>query len=611
MTLRSRLLLAQAPLVLALLFLGATAVITLARVGRSGQQVLEDNYRSVLATQRITEQLERMDSAALFIIAGERERGLTQQATQRPSLESELGIQQGNITEPGEAEATQRLRTAWTKYREEFDAFLQAQDTEAARTRYFESLSPAFQEAKAAASSVLALNQDAMVRKNDRLRQQSERVNTLMVLAVVAALGFGLFFTTSLVQRALRPVSVLSQAVRRLGQGDVEARAVVEGRDEIAGLARDFNTMAERLAQYRKSSLGELLQAQAVSQAAIDSLPDPVLVLGAEGGLLNVNAAAEDVLHLRLDEGGDALGRVEPEVRAVLERVRAHVVGGRGTYQPRGYEEAVRVEASPEGVRWLLPRGSPVHGETGDVVGATLILQDVTRLRRFDELKNDLVATVAHEFRTPLTSLRMAIHLVAEGVVGQVTEKQADLLFAAREDCERLQGIVDDLLDLSRIQSGQLQLDVREVSMEELVEQALSAQRTLAEDRGVRLSQSLSPDVETVRVDPDRLQLVLGNLVGNGVKHTPQAGEVSVRVSREGTHVRFEVKDTGEGIPAQEQARIFEKFYRAPGAPAGGAGLGLSIARDIVQAHGGELGVVSTQGQGSTFWFTLPQPEQG
>ncbi len=611
MTLRSRLLLAQAPLVLALLFLGATAVITLARVGRAGQQVLEDNYRSVLATQRITEQLERMDSAALFIIAGERERGLAQQAAQRPSLEAELGVQQHNITEPGEAEATRRLRTAWTEYREEFEVFLQARDAEAARTRYFESLAPAFQEAKAAASSVLALNQDAMVRKNDRLRQQSGQVNTLMVLAVVAALGFGLFFTTSLVQRALRPVSVLSQAVRRLGQGDVEARAVVEGRDEIAQLARDFNTMAERLGQYRKSSLGELLQAQAVSQAAIDSLPDPVLVLGADGGLLNVNAAAEEVLRLRLDAGGDALARVEPEVRAVLERVRAHVVGGRGAYQPRGYEEAVRVEASPEGGRWLLPRGSPVHGETGDVVGATLILQDVTRLRRFDELKNDLVATVAHEFRTPLTSLRMAIHLMAEGVVGQVTEKQADLLFAAREDCERLQGIVDDLLDLSRIQAGRLQLDVREVRAEALVEQALAAQRALAEDRGVRLSRFLSPDLETVRVDPDRLQLVLGNLVGNGVKHTPRGGEVAVRVSREGTHARFEVRDTGEGIPAQEQARIFERFYRAPGAPTGGAGLGLSIARDIVQAHGGELGVVSAPGQGSTFWFTLPQPEQG
>ncbi|WP_275902343.1 histidine kinase dimerization/phospho-acceptor domain-containing protein, partial [Myxococcus vastator] len=128
------------------------------------------------------------------------------------------------------------------------------------------------------------------------------------------------------------------------------------------------------------------------------------------------------------------------------------------------------------------------YGETGEVVGATVILQDVTRLRRFDELKNDLVATVAHEFRTPLTSLRMALHLVTEGVVGPVTEKQADLLFAAREDCERLQGIVDDLLDLSRIQAGQLQLELRRVPAEVLVDAAMEAQRAAAEERGVRLS---------------------------------------------------------------------------------------------------------------------------
>jgi signal transduction histidine kinase len=300
------------------------------------------------------------------------------------------------------------------------------------------------------------------------------------------------------------------------------------------------------------------------------------------------------------------MGRASPEVREVLERVRAHVLGGKGASQPRGYEEAVRVTAS-EGDRWLLPRGSPVYGESGDVVGATVILQDVTRLRRFDELKNDLVATVAHEFRTPLTSLRMAIHLCAEGVVGPVTEKQADLLFAAREDCERLQGIVDDLLDLSRIQAGRLTLAVRRVATAVLVEEALGVHRVAAGDRGVRLVHEVAPEAEEVEVDAERVQLVLSNLVGNGVRHTPEGGEVAVRVKRVGVHARFEVKDTGEGIPPEEQARIFEKFYRAPGAPAGGAGLGLSIARDIVQAHGGEIGVVSAKGQGSTFWFTLPQ----
>ncbi|MBU8898515.1 PAS domain-containing sensor histidine kinase [Corallococcus sp. H22C18031201] len=606
MTLRGRLLLAQAPLALALVLLGVMAVVTLGRVGRSGQQILEDNYRSVLATQRMTEQLERMDSAALFIVAGDRERGVAQQAEQRPRLESELRVQEGNITEPGEAEATRRMRTAWERYRTEFDTFLEAPDAARTHDLYFKSLAPAFQDAKRTAAAILDLNQDAMVRKSELLSRQSQRVNTLMVLAVVAALGVGLFFSTSLVHRAVRPVMVLSQAVRRLGQGDYAARAVVDGRDEMAQLGRDINTLAERLDQYRQSSLGELLQAQAVSQAAIDSLPDPVVVLGAEGDVLNVNRAGEDVLRLRLEGGGDVLGRVVPEVREVLERVRAHVVGGHGAYQPRGYEEAVRVEAA-DGARWLLPRGSPVYGETGDVVGATLLLQDVTRLRRFDELKNDLVATVAHEFRTPLTSLRMAIHLVAEGVVGPVTEKQADLMFAAREDCERLQGIVDDLLDLSRIQGGQLLLDVKLVRTEELVESALDTQRGAASERGVHLLRDVSLDAETVSVDPDRMQLVLGNLVGNAVKHTQSGGEVLVRVTPEEQNLRFEVRDTGEGIPAEQQAKIFEKFYRAPGAPAGGAGLGLSIAKEIVQAHGGTIGVVSEPGQGSTFWFTIPK----
>jgi signal transduction histidine kinase len=312
------------------------------------------------------------------------------------------------------------------------------------------------------------------------------------------------------------------------------------------------------------------------------------------------------VLRLSLEREGDALGLAAPEVRAVLERARAHVLGGRGAYLPRGFEEAVRVE-SPEGDRWLLPRGSPVHGETGEVVGASVILQDVTRLRRFDELKNDLVATVAHEFRTPLTSLRMAIHLCAEGLAGPITEKQADLLFAAREDCERLQGIVDDLLDLSRIQAGQLKLEVRRVPTEELVRAALDVHRAAAEERGVRLEVAVGPEAGTVEVDPERLQLVLSNLVANGVRHTPEGGEVVVRVARDGARVRFEVADTGEGIPLEQQARIFEKFYRAPGASAGGAGLGLSISREVVQAHGGEIGVTSEPGRGSTFWFTLPR----
>ncbi|QRN97157.1 HAMP domain-containing protein [Archangium violaceum] len=608
MRLRDKLLLAQAPLALALLLVGVLGVNTLGRLGRAGQDILADNYRSVLAMQRTLEHLERMDAAALFIVAGERRRGQEQAEAQLQPLEEELKVQERNLTESGEAEATRRLRETWTRYRSGYEAFLALDSPERARQAYFESLAPAFQEAREATQDILALNQDAMVRKSDALRRQSRRVNTLMVTAVVVALVGGLLASASLTQRALRPVSVLSQAVRRLGQGDLATRAVVEGRDEISQLAQDFNAMAEALQRYRRSSLGELLQAQSASQAAIDSLPDPVVVFGLDGSVLNVNRAAEEGLRLSLEVGGGALGQVAPEVREVLERVRVHVLGGKGPYLPRGYEEAVRVEG-PEGDRWLLPRGSPVYGEGGGVVGATVLLQDVTRLRRFDELKNDLVATVAHEFRTPLTSLRMAIHLCLEEVAGPITEKQADLLSAAREDCERLQGIVDDLLDLSRLQAGRLVLEVREVSTEAVLEAALAPHRGAAEERGVRLASEQEPELERVEADPERLQLVLSNLVANAVRHTSHGGEVVVRARRDGERVRFEVADTGEGIAPEHQQRVFEKFYRVPGGTTGGAGLGLSIAQEIVQAHGGEMGLSSQPGVGSTFWFTLPQVE--
>ncbi|WP_434381745.1 ATP-binding protein [Melittangium boletus] len=606
MNLRDKLLLAQVPLALALLVVGLLAVNTLDRVGRAGQDILADNYRSVLAMQRIIEHLERLDSAALFIVSGEQQRGVEQADAHFQPLELELRLQEGNITEPGETEATQALRRAWTRYRADYDAFVGLGAAHARRGAYFETLSPAFRTAKAATQAILALNQDAMVRKSDALQRQSQRVNTLMVTAVVVALVGGLLASASLTHRALRPVAVLSQAVQRLGRGDLDTRAVVEGRDEIAGLARDFNSMAEALRQYRRSSLGELLQAQAASQAAIDSLPDPVVVFGVDGGVLNVNRSAEELLRLSLEGAGGSLGQVTPEGRSVLERVRAHVLGGKGPYLPRGYEEAVRVDG-PDGGRWLLPRGSPVYGEAGGVAGATVLLQDVTRLRRFDELKNDLVATVAHEFRTPLTSLRMAIHLCAEEVAGPITEKQADLLFAAREDCERLQGIVDDLLDLSKLQAGRIVLEVRRVSTETVLEDALAPHRAAADAGNVRLTARPAPDVLEVAADPERLQLVLSNLVANAVRHTGPGGDVVVRARSDGERVRFEVADTGVGIAPEHQSRIFEKFYRVPGENTGGAGLGLSIAQEIVQAHGGEMGLTSQPGQGSTFWFTLPQ----
>ena len=606
MSLRSKLLLAQAPLAVVLVVFGYASTRALTSLGTSPELILKDNYRSVLAAQRMMEALDQLQTGALALATGRAVDGDAREEA-RLRFGNEFVAQEHNITEPGEEEATRRLRERWTAYERAFDA-LDAVPPRDRLARYLDALEPAARAVRHAANEVLALNQDAMARKADHARHAAERNVTAVVAGTIGALVLGLFASLALTARLLRPLAVLSRTVRRIGEGDLEARVRAVGKDEIAALAQEFNTMADRLAEYRRSSLGELLQAQQASQAAIESLPDPVLVLDAAGAILNLNVAAEAILRLG-GAAGASLGALDPELRAVVDRVRQHVLSGRGAWAPRGFEDAVRVP-SPEGDRHLLPRATPLYSEEGRVMGTTIVLQDVTRLMRFDELKNDLVATVAHEFRTPLTSLRMATHLMAEEVVGPLTEKQVELLAAAREDCERLQAIVDDLLDLSRIQSGRITLEVRHLDAGALLDGAAEALATAAGSAQIELRVSPPDPPVHVQADPDRAQLVLSNLLGNAIRHTAPGGRVELGAAAAGEHVRFEVRDTGEGIAREHLDRIFDKFYRVPGGRSSGVGLGLYISREIVHAHGGEMGVESEPGRGSLFWFTLPRAKE-
>jgi NtrC-family two-component system sensor histidine kinase KinB len=605
-TLRSKLLLAQVPMAVVLVAFGVVSVATIRALGASPELILKDNYRSVLAMERMRQALEHLQMRALDRATGRPVEG--DGAADRERFEAELSLQEHNITERGEADVTRRLRQRWSEYDLAYRRFSRAPAPERL-SLFFESLQPAHGALRATTDEILALNQDAMSAKSERARRSAERNNTAVVAITGAALALGLLLSLWLTARLLRPLAVLTETVRRIGEGDLEARARVPGKDEIAALAREFNTMADRLAEYRRSSLGELLQAQQASQAAIDSLPDPVLVLDTEGAILNLNGAAEAILRLGAAGVPAALASLDPELRAVAERVRAHVLSGKGAYVPRGFEEAVRVPGS-EGDRYLLPRATPLYSEEGGVAGVTIVLQDVTRLMRFDELKNDLVATVAHEFRTPLTSLRMAIHLCAEELVGPLTEKQADLMGAARDDCERLQGFVDDLLDLSRIQSGRLTLKLERLAAGALLGGAVEAMRSAAEAGRLTLAAEAPEQPLEVRADPERVQLVLTNLIANAVRHTPAGGRIDVCARPGPEAVRFEVRDTGEGIAREHLDRVFEKFYRVPGARSGAVGIGLYISREIVEAHGGAMGVESAPGQGSTFWFTLPAAER-
>ncbi len=611
MTLRMKLFMAQLPLVIALFFLGTLSMVTTSRIGDSSQIILKDNYRSVLAVQKMKESLERMDSASLFVIEGLHKEAEKIFSDHRLQFDAELAIQSGNITEKGEGEATKLLIDSWRRYREKQDEFLSLHNHAKEKTFYFKELYPLFQSIKTAADSILAMNQDAMVHKSALVHKEAKNMNVVLVTASMLFIAAGVIVSALLTAWIIRPIAILSQTAQRIGEGDLAVRANVKGSDEIASLATDFNKMAESLARYRKSSLGELILAQQSSQATIDSFEDPLFVFGAEGGFLMANAAAGVIFSTNFSSSQKSfLDSIPPVIVEAIERIKKHIFSGKGRYSPKGFDESFKA-TTMKGELVFLARGAPVHEMEGAITGAVIVLQDITKLTRLSELGHDLVATVAHELRTPLTSLRMAIHICLERAIGDLNEKQLDLLHAAREDCERLQTMVDELLDISKISAGKITLELKPIGSEDLLKLVKDQFDNLGKEQGIQLNFYDLARGEMVRVDPERVQAVLNNLVTNAIRHTPVGGTIDVRSIPEADTVRFEVTDTGAGIPEEDLPHIFERFFRGSGSPSGGVGLGLSIVKDIVTAHGGEVGVKSVEGAGSTFWFTLPRYRPG
>jgi NtrC-family two-component system sensor histidine kinase KinB len=250
-------------------------------------------------------------------------------------------------------------------------------------------------------------------------------------------------------------------------------------------------------------------------------------------------------------------------------------------------------------------RASPMFTDDGLVLGSVTVLEDVTHLREIDRLKNEFIGVASHELRTPVTSLLLSVQLLDEGAAGPLTDAQRELVAAQKTDLERLERLMRELLDITRLEAGTMVPRLELVRAGELLASARDATHAASANSNVNLSVDADSSDSTVFADRSQIQRVLTNLINNAVRHTPAGGSVRLRACDEGDDVRFEVADTGVGIPQEYQSKIFDRFVQVPGATQGGAGLGLAIARTIVEAHGGAMALFSVIGKGSTFSFTL------
>jgi PAS domain S-box-containing protein len=616
MNLRTKLLFGYLIFVAAIVVLGGWSAWRLREMGGVSRRIISNNYDSVVAAQEMKESLERQDSAALFALLGVRDKAMNQLREHRERFDASFHKAENNITEVGEPEAIETLRRDRDSYYKAFDAFLakvNATDSSgppsvprgeemSERDEYFTRLEPEFNKLRADCEHLLQLNQRAMLAKSEAAAGVAQLwfYRTLLIAGVLVAAGSWLAFFLS--NRIVEPLRQLTATTARMAGGDLEARVVVTSRDEVGVLATEYNRMAERIRELRSSDMGKLLVAQQTTEAAIDSLYDPVIVTDGEGCVTKLNPAAEEIFGSEKENTGRHVGEVARDARiasAVAEALESQrPVAGEGMSSVL----PLAVDGSERAFRL---RTTPMRDNRNRLLGAITLLEDITHLREIDRLKSEFIATASHELRTPLTSVQMGVHLLLEGALGELTDKQNEVLQACRQDCERLDRLMRDLLDLSRIEAGESQPQLATLRARDLLTTAVKELRPQVEAKGLEVRVEVPVDLPSVKVDRLQIERVIGNLVINALRHTKQGG---IRISAEHRdgNVAVSVCDTGSGIPGEYLPHIFDKFVQVPDEPTGGAGLGLTISKSIVEAHGGQISVQSEVGRGTTFTFTLP-----
>ena len=599
---KRRIFLGLAPIFVLIVAMGAYAVLLFTKLGTRVDVILRENFRSVLAGQQMKEAAERMDSGLFFSLVGEEERGRDLYKRNLPVFKEALKTELGNITLPGEDKLAEDLRRLHDEYTARADVFWQTTDLGERRAMYFGELLPTFTRIKDTAQDVISINQDAMVKADRDARELSARSTRYMILASALGIAAALFLAARLQKAILRPIEALTTVSKELGEGKLDQIVPVESHDELGQLADAFNKMATKLRSYRQATSDQILQAQQMTEITLSAFPDAILAFSPEGRITFNNPAATRLLRSLASKGTELPSSVLTQVEQLFK--------GAPDYLPESLENAIVVRVNDQ-ERFLLPRVIGMRDETDRLFGATVVLQDVTRFRLLDDVKSNLVSTVSHELKTPLTSVRMGLHLLLEERIGVLNPKQTELLLAAREESERLLKMINDLLDIAKLESGRAGLRYETFAPQSLVRSAEDDLRPMVEARGLQLLVEVAPDLPSVFVDGRQIDHVFSNLVSNAVMHSKPGDEIVIAANELNGKVRFSVTDHGPGIPMEFQSRLFERFFRVPGSDPRGAGLGLAIAREIVTAHGGEIGVVSQPEQGAEFYFVLPRSNEG
>jgi NtrC-family two-component system sensor histidine kinase KinB len=585
----------------------AWAVLNLVSLGKATAAILSENYRSILAAENMVDALERQDSGILLMFLGNTEKGIAQFRENEAMFFEWLARAKDNITIEGEAKLVHSIEADFATYRRKFSALtdLRDQDKPPLRSAYYqETIYPLFAKVRAACIDLRNLNEETMYAASVRAGRVARRAFWSTALVAASALIVALLFSLILAERIVGPIRRFMEASRKISSGDYAVQVPVETGDELGRLAGEFNQMANQLGRYHEMNIEQIIAEKNKGEAILSSIEDGLMVFDTKLKVTGINPAARRLLDLGFAESGPLYCEDIFPDQNVCDLIRKTIENGT---QP-GVPDEQRIVTLPDGEhsRHYLFSVTAVRGRDRNLSGIVLLLRDVTRFREVERLKSEFVMAASHELRTPLTGLSMSVDLLLEHAAQGLPEKDRDLLQTAHEEVHRMKALVNDLLDLSKIEAGRIELEFESVPVPTLFDHAKAIFKSQMEMKEVTLTSDPAADLPSVRADANKITWVLTNLISNALRYVSKGGHIGLTAHRVGPHVHLSVRDDGPGISPEYQSRIFQKFVRVKEEEAGGTGLGLAICKEIVRAHGGAIWVESSPGQGSTFTFTLP-----
>ncbi|MBS1744336.1 MAG: HAMP domain-containing protein [Bacteroidetes bacterium] len=501
-----------------------------------------------------------------------------------------LSLQQNNITETGERDLTNNLTLLFSDLKR------------------YPADSLLLYKIRKNISDIILLNMQAIQRKHEVAKTTAESSILWITIAGTICLLFALTMLFNLPGNIANPIKELTASIKEIAAQNYSQRVHFDKHNEFGQLSIAFNTMAEKLEEYKAGNLEKLMIEKKRIETLINNMNDPVIGLDENKNILFMNDVALKITGLK---AAQVTGKAVQDISIHNDLIRMLV---KDLFNVN--EEDVKIKSLPVKIfadnkesyfeKEIIPIKILPTGEKEEKqIGTVILLQNITSYKELDFAKTNFIATVSHELKTPISAIQMSLQLLENIQVGKLNNEQQTLIEGIKEDAGRLLKITGELLNMTQVETGTIQMNILPSNVKDIIDDAINANRAAADQKQIRFEITAPDQLPKVLADNEKASWVLTNLISNAIRYSYDNSVIYVAVNVEKDKIKFSVSDTGQGIPPQYLGKIFDRYFRIPGSKKEGTGLGLSISKEFIEAQGGQISVKSDFGAGSTFSFTL------